>query len=131
VFHWKENGCCEFEPVFFSAFFLGFFRLSLPENLCSVFAFYLLLSVVTYFWVHIKIRKYKKKYIKRNPNNNRSEKKDYWNAERMPKLVEEIQKCKRLKFDSESHVDEKNLILGRKVQNQMFMDSIKFYPRFN
>ena len=49
----------------------------------------------------------------------------------MPKLVEEIQKYKRLKFDSESPVDEKNLILERKVQNQMFMDSIKFYPRFN
>jgi len=49
----------------------------------------------------------------------------------MPKLVEEIQKYKRLKFDSESPVDEKNLILGRKVQNLMFMDSIKFYPRFN
>jgi len=28
----------------------------------------------------------------------------------MPKLVEEIQKCKRLKFDSESHVDEENSI---------------------
>ena len=49
----------------------------------------------------------------------------------MPKLVEEIQKCKRLKFDSESPVDEENSIWGRKVQNQMFMDSIKFYPRFN
>jgi hypothetical protein len=28
----------------------------------------------------------------------------------MPKLVEEIQKCKRLKFDSESPVDEENSI---------------------
>jgi hypothetical protein len=46
-------------------------------------------------------------------------------------LVEEIQKCKRLKFDSESPVDKKDSIGGRKVQNQMFMDSIKFYPRFN
>jgi hypothetical protein len=88
-------------------------------------------TIVTQFWVHIKMRKYKKIYIKRNPNNNRSEKKDCWNTEKMPKLVEEIQKCKRLKFDSESPVDEKNSILGRKVQNQMFMDSIKFYPRFN
>jgi hypothetical protein len=41
----------------------------------------------------------------------------------MPKLVEEIQKCKRLKFDSESPIDEKNSILGRKVQNHMFIDS--------
>jgi hypothetical protein len=88
-------------------------------------------TIVTQFWVHIKMRKYKKIYIKINPNNNRSEKKDCWNAEKMPKFVEEIQKCKRLKFDSESPVDEKNSILGRKVQNQMFMDSIKFYQRFN
>jgi len=54
----------------------------------------------------------------------------------MPKLVEEVQKCKRLEFDSvfltgESFVDKKNLIWGRKVQNQMFMDSIKSYLRFN
>jgi len=53
-----------------------------------------------------------------------------------PKLVEEIQKCKRLKFDSifltnESPVDKKNLIWERKVQNQMFMDPIKYYLRFN
>jgi hypothetical protein len=48
-----------------------------------------------------------------------------------PKLVEEIQKCKRLKFDSESPVDKENSIWGRKVQNQMFMDSIKSYLRFN
>jgi len=50
---------------------------------------------------------------------------------KMPKSVEEIQKCKRLKFDSERPVDEENSIWGRKVQNQMFMDSIKFYQRFN
>jgi hypothetical protein len=31
-------------------------------------------DVVTHFWVHRKMRKYKKKYIKRNPKNNRSEK---------------------------------------------------------
>ena len=45
-------------------------------------------------------------------------------------------KIQRLKFDSisltdESPVDKKNSIWGRKVQNQMFMDSIKFYWRFN
>jgi hypothetical protein len=33
-----------------------------------------------------------------------------WNAEKMPKLIEEIQKYKRLKFDSESPVDKKNSI---------------------
>jgi len=54
----------------------------------------------------------------------------------MPKLVEEIKKYKRLKFNSifltdESPGDKKNSIRERKVQNQMFMDSIKFYPRFN
>jgi len=56
---------------------------------------------------------------------------DCWNAQKMPKSVEEIQKYKRLKFDSERPVDEENSIWGRKVKNQMFMDSIKFYQRFN
>jgi hypothetical protein len=32
----------------------------------------------------------------------------------MPKLVEEIQKCKRLKFDSESPVDKENSNLRKK-----------------
>jgi hypothetical protein len=54
----------------------------------------------------------------------------------MPKLVEEVQKCKMLEFDSifltgESLVDKENSIWGKKVQNQMFMDSIKSYLRFN
>jgi len=52
------------------------------------------------------------------------------------KLVEEVQKCKRLKFDGifftgESPVDKENSIWGRKVQNQIFMDSIKSYLIFN
>jgi len=59
-----------------------------------------------------------------------------WNAEKIPKLVEEVQKCKMLEFDSifltgESLVDKENSIWGKKVQNQMFMDSIKSYLRFN
>jgi hypothetical protein len=33
-----------------------------------------------------------------------------WNAEKIPKLVEEIQKYKKLKFDSESPIDKENLI---------------------
>jgi hypothetical protein len=37
-----------------------------------------------------------------------------WNAEKIPKLVEEIQKCIRLKFDSESPVHKKNSILRKK-----------------
>jgi hypothetical protein len=54
----------------------------------------------------------------------------------MPKLVEEVQKCKMLEFDSifltgESLVFKENSIWGKKVQNQMFMDSIKSYLRFN
>jgi hypothetical protein len=45
-------------------------------------------------------------------------------------------KIQELKFDiifltGESLVDKKNSILGRKIQNQIFMDSIKFYLRFN
>jgi hypothetical protein len=32
------------------------------------------------------------------------------NAEKMSKLIEEIQKYKRLKFDSESSIDKKNSI---------------------
>jgi hypothetical protein len=58
-------------------------------------------------------------------------------CQKRPQLVEEVQKCKRLKFDSlslteESPIDKKNSILKKKhIQNQMFMDSIKFYLRFN
>ena len=45
-------------------------------------------------------------------------------------------KIQKLKFNSifltgESPVDKENSIWGRKVQNHMFMDSIKFYLRFN
>ena len=59
-----------------------------------------------------------------------------WNAEKVPKLVEEVQKCKILKFDSisltdKSSVDKENSILKKYIQNQMFIDSIKFYLTFN
>jgi hypothetical protein len=45
-------------------------------------------------------------------------------------------KIQRLKFDSilltdESSVDKENSIWGRKVQNQMFINSIKLYWKFN
>jgi len=51
-------------------------------------------------------------------------------------LVKEVKKCKRLKFYSilltdESLVDKENSILKKYIQNQIFMDSIKFYLRFN
>jgi len=47
------------------------------------------------------------------------------------KLVKDVKKIQRLKFNSilltdESPVDKENSIWGRKIQNQMFMDSIKF-----
>jgi hypothetical protein len=45
----------------------------------------------------------------RNPKNNRSEKR-MLECRKRPRLVEEIQKCKRLKFDSESPVDKENSI---------------------
>jgi hypothetical protein len=45
----------------------------------------------------------------RNPKNNRSEKRKL-ECQKRPKLVEEIQKCKRLKFDSE------RALLTRKIQ---------------
>jgi hypothetical protein len=61
------------------------------------------------------MRKYKKIYQKifrRNPKNNRSEKRMLEYRERL-KLVEEVQKCKRLKFDNiflndKSPVDKEN-----------------------
>jgi hypothetical protein len=45
-------------------------------------------------------------------------------------------KIQELKFDNifltdESPVNKENSILGIKVQNQMFMNSIKFYRRFS
>ena len=49
-----------------------------------------------------------------------------------PKKYWEGSEIQRLKFDSivftdESFIDKKNSIWERKVQNQIFMDSIKFY----
>jgi hypothetical protein len=48
------------------------------------------------------------------------------------RLVEEVQKKKRLKFDSiffideDFNIDKENLIYERKVQDQMFKNSIRF-----
>jgi len=57
-------------------------------------------------------------------------------SENGQKLVEEVKKTQKLKFDSilltdKSPVDKENSIWERKVQNQIFMDSIKLYWRFN
>ena len=106
------------------------------------FCFYIILRclLLPIFGFPKKKRKYKnyiyisKKNIRKKSKKIIGARKGCWNAEKIPKLVEEVQK--RLKFDSifftsESHVDKKNSIWGRKVQNQMFMDSIKSYLRFN
>jgi hypothetical protein len=53
-----------------------------------------------------------------------------------PKIGWESSKIQRLKFDSivftdEGSIDKENSIWERKVQNQMFKDSIKFYWKLN
>ena len=63
-------------------------------------------------------------------------KKDFKTLKKWSKIGWGGLKIQRLKFGSillidESPVDKENSIWGRKVQNQMFMDSIKFYWRFN
>jgi len=83
--------------------------------------------IYIYIYIYINIRKKFKIII--------GARKRCWNDEKMTKLVEEVKKCKRLKFDiiflsGESPVDKENSIWEKKVQNQMFMDSIKFYLRF-
>jgi hypothetical protein len=72
----------------------------------TIFVFELksmVIIVVTYFWVPIKknekIQKISKKYSK-EIQKIIGARKGCWNAKKMPKLVEEVQKCKRLKFDS-------------------------------
>jgi hypothetical protein len=87
--------------------------------------------IVIYFWIPTQKWENTNIYIQEKIQKIIGARKGCWNAEKIPKFVEEIQKCKRLKFDSESLVDNEDSIEGRKVQNQMFMDSIKFYPRFN
>jgi hypothetical protein len=77
IFFIKQQIAQDNKIIFF--FFFFFFS----SLLCKTLMMFLLrkhckegASVVTYFWVPIKMRKYKKKkvYIKRNPKNNRSEK---------------------------------------------------------
>jgi hypothetical protein len=51
-------------------------------------------------------------------------------------LVEDVHKYKDWNLAVyiglvEAPIDKENLIWGRKIQDQMFMDSIKFYWRFN
>jgi hypothetical protein len=75
------------------------------QSLCSVSIVkrgHLLLPIFGFPQKNEKIQKNIKKII--------GARKGCWNAEKTPKLVEEIQKYKRLKFDSESPVDKKNSI---------------------
>jgi hypothetical protein len=76
-----------------------------------------------------------KKILGRNPKNNRWEK-DVGTPIKWLEIGWESSKIQELKFDSiflthDSRVDKENSMWGRKVQNQMFMDSIKFYLRYN
>jgi hypothetical protein len=70
-------------------------------------------TIVTHFWVPTKNEKIQKKISKKFSEEIQKiigARKGCWNAEKIPKLVKEIQKCKRLKFDSESPVDKENSI---------------------
>jgi len=63
-------------------------------------------------------------------------KKDVKTLKKWSKIDRGGLKIQKLKFGSilltdDTPVDKENSIWGRKVQNQMFMDSIKFYWRFN
>jgi ABC-type Fe3+ transport system substrate-binding protein len=85
-------------------------------------------SVVTYFWVPTKQNKRWKSENTKNISKTYSKeiqkiigaRKRCWNIEKMIKLVENVQKCKILKFDSifltdESPVDKQNSSWERKV----------------
>jgi len=129
-----------------------FFFLTIHSSFCtpsfirSLFCYFFFLIflhfVVIYFWVLTKQKNKKEKikiYIYKNIWKKFKKiigaRKRCWNDEKRTKLVEEVKKYKRLKFDiifltGESPVDKKNSIWEKKIQNQMFMDSIKFYLRF-
>ena len=78
--------------------------------------------------------KKEKKYIQKKSKNNRS-KKRMLECRRKVRIGWGGLEIQELKFDvifltNESLVDKENSSWGRKVQNQMFIDSIKFYLRF-
>jgi hypothetical protein len=97
--------------------------------------------IVTHFWIptkpkKMKVRKYEKIYQKniwKKSKNNRSEKRmlECWKMiEIGDSKIQELKFWQYIFYWWESW-DKENSIWERKVQNQMFMDSIKFYPRFN
>ena len=67
-------------------------------------------GVVTHFWVPTKQNEKISKKYSEEIQKITGARKGCWNAEKMPKLVEEIQKYKRLKFDNENPADKKNSI---------------------
>jgi lipopolysaccharide export LptBFGC system permease protein LptF len=70
------------------------------------------IACVTYFWVlpQKKRRKYKKKNIvRRKQKNNSSEKRMPEHPENDQKLIEEVQKQKKLKFDGIFFIDESSI----------------------
>jgi len=64
----------------------------MPRNCCYPF-------LGSHKKIYEKIQNISKKYSK-EIQKIIGARKGCWNAEKMPKLVEEVQKCKRLKFDS-------------------------------
>jgi len=119
--------------IIFFHFRLGW--ISLLKHVCFCVS-----SVVTHFWIPTqKIKKYKK-YISKKYSEEIKKKYEWEKDVGTPIKWLEIgwggSKIQKLKFNSifltgESPVDKENSIWGRKVQNHMFMDSIKFYLRFN
>jgi hypothetical protein len=83
----------------------------------SIILSFLLTYVVIHFWVPTKKRENTKKYIKKYSKEIKKiigVRKGCWNAKKRSKLIEEVQKCKMLKFDSifltdESPVDKKKI----------------------
>ena len=81
--------------------------------------------------------KISKKYIrKKTKQNNSCEKRKSERLENGQKLDEEIKKYTDWNltvyfFTDEGSINKENSIWGRKIQNQMFKDSINFYWRFN
>ena len=100
-------------------------------------------TVITHFWLFLiftfslsKIKKYIRTKNKKIQNNNNNEKRLSKCLENGYKLVEEVQKYEDWNltvyfWHIKSLVNKENWIWKRKVQKQIFIDSIKFYWRFN
>jgi hypothetical protein len=85
---------------------------------------------------HTKIKKNKKIYIRKESKKIIGVRKWCWNAHKIDRNWLRRFKNTRIEiwqyiFNWWSPVDKENSIWGRNVQNQMFMNSIKYYLRFN